>query len=99
MPRRFFTRARHIQAHDSRPEGRNNFHELKSEATLILSPIRCLLLANKNGRVIDDRLRDGTYTTLHHGIVDVPRHIKAETGRIQTVLLRWYSHVMNVDIY
>lgn len=40
-----------------------------------------------------------TYPILHHGFVDVPRHIKAETGRMQTVLLRPYSHVMNVDIY
>jgi len=39
-----------------------------------------------------------TYPILHHGFVDVPRHIKAETGRMQTVLLRLHSHVMNVDI-
>jgi cation transporter-like permease len=40
-----------------------------------------------------------TYPILHHGFVDVPRHIKAQTGRMQTTLLRLYSHVMNVDIY
>jgi len=40
-----------------------------------------------------------TYPILHHGFVDVPRHIKAETGRMQTILLHLYSHVMNVDIY
>jgi hypothetical protein len=40
-----------------------------------------------------------TYPILHHGFVDVLRHIKAETGRMQTILLRLYSRVMNVDIY
>ena len=62
VPRCFFTRPKHIQTHISGPERTNNFHELKSEATLILSPIRCLLLANKNGRVIDERRPDLSHT-------------------------------------
>ena len=62
MPCCFFKSPRHIPAQVSGPGIRNNFHELKSEATLILSPIRCLPSANKNGRVIDELLQDLSYT-------------------------------------